>query len=173
MLNALDNQLRLLAQNSYGRFREDIKERTGSEVNDDQLGALKEFIFLLPITLKQLSIYWNRKDTPPDAKRVSGFIITYIYQPRDLLPEGKHDLFGYLDDAYLVVQAYLKIHDHFLKDWHQLPAEDLDITVRARKLILGPQMLIPEVTAKIDKMVDSLINGNPRDFVNFVSDNNS
>ncbi|HBZ01627.1 MAG TPA: hypothetical protein DEO84_09945, partial [candidate division Zixibacteria bacterium] len=95
MLNALDNQLRLLAQDYYPKFRENIKERAGGHVNEEQLGALKEFIFLMPITLKQLSIYWNRKDTPAEAKRVSGFIITYIYHPRDLLPEGKNNLFGY------------------------------------------------------------------------------
>ncbi|HBC46145.1 MAG TPA: hypothetical protein DCZ43_03795 [candidate division Zixibacteria bacterium] len=169
MLNALDNQLRLLAQDYYPKFRENIKERAGGHVNEEQLGALKEFIFLMPITLKQLSIYWNRKDTPAEAKRVSGFIITYIYHPRDLLPEGKNNLFGYLDDAYLVVQAYLKIHDHFLKDWRQLPPEDLELTSRARKLIVAPQMLIPEVAGKIDKMIETLINGDQSEFLSFVN----
>jgi uncharacterized membrane protein YkvA (DUF1232 family) len=172
MLNALDNQLRSLAQNYFDRFKEDIKERTGGQVSEDQVSVLKEFIFLLPVTLKQLSIYWNRKDTPAEAKRVCGFIITYIYEPRDLLPEGKHELFGYLDDAYLVVQAYLRIHESFLKDWRQLPSEDLKITERARRLITAPRMLIPDITAKIDNMVESLINGNNGDFDKIMSGNN-
>jgi uncharacterized membrane protein YkvA (DUF1232 family) len=171
MLNAFDNQLRFLAQNYFNRFKDDVRERVGGHVTDDQISILKEFIFLLPITLKQLSIYWNRKDTPAEAKRVCGFIITYIYQPRDLLPEGKHDLFGYLDDAYLVVQSYLRIHDRFLTDWHQLPTEDLEITERARRLITAPQLLIPDVTSKIDKMVESLISGSNEDFDKIMSGN--
>ncbi|HBZ01161.1 MAG TPA: hypothetical protein DEO84_07560, partial [candidate division Zixibacteria bacterium] len=82
---------------------------------------------------------------------------------------GKNNLFGYLDDAYLVVQAYLKIHDHFLKDWRQLPPEDLELTSRARKLIVAPQMLIPEVAGKIDKMIETLINGDQSEFLSFVN----
>ncbi len=164
MLSALDHQLRSLAQNSYDRFKEEISERENGKITEEQLAALKEFIFLLPATLKQLSIYWNQKDTPPDAKRVSGFIITYIYQPNDFLPEAHHGLFGYLDDAYLVVQAYLKIQDHFLRDWHEKSPEELDLIERARQLIIAPQLIIPDVTAKIDRMVDSLIEGDAAEF---------
>jgi uncharacterized membrane protein YkvA (DUF1232 family) len=171
MLNALENQLKNLAQNNFNKFREEVNERAGGHATEEQISALKEFIFLLPITLRQLSIYWNRKDTPPKAKKVSGFIITYIYQPRDLLPEGKYGLFGYLDDAFLVVQSYLKIHDHFLKDWRQMPPEDLDLTERARKLIMVPQIFIPEIAVKIDKLIDSLINGDQNDFMEYMTNN--
>jgi uncharacterized membrane protein YkvA (DUF1232 family) len=171
MLNALENQLRYLAQNNFDKFRDEVKEHAGGHITDEQISALKEFIFLLPITLRQLSIYWNRKDTPPKAKKVSGFIITYIYQPKDLLPEEKHGLFGYIDDAFLVVQSYLKIHDHFLKDWHQMPPEDLELTKRARKLIVVPQMFIPEITAKIDKLIDSVVSGDHKEFNDYMINN--
>jgi uncharacterized membrane protein YkvA (DUF1232 family) len=164
MLEALDKQLRTLAQDSYNQFIEEVMERQKGKITDEQLAGLKEFIFLLPATLKQLSIYWNQKDTPADAKRVSGFIIGYIFHPNDFLPEARHGLFGYLDDAYMVVQAYLKIQDHYLRDWHDKSAEDLDLTERARRLIIAPRLIIPEVTAKIDKLLDSLIKGDSTEF---------
>jgi uncharacterized membrane protein YkvA (DUF1232 family) len=164
MLSALDHQLRALAQDSYDQFREEVSERENGKITVEQVAALKEFIFLLPATLKQLSIYWNRKDTPPDAKRVSGFIITYIYQPNDFLPEAQHGLFGYLDDAYLVVQAYLKIQDYYMRDWQEKSSEELKLIDRARELIMAPQLIIPEVTARIDRMVNSLIEGDTAEF---------
>jgi uncharacterized membrane protein YkvA (DUF1232 family) len=164
MLSALDHQLRTLAQDSYNQFREEVSERENGKPTEEQLSALKEFIFLLPATLKQLSLYWNRKDTPPDAKRVSGFIITYIYEPNDFLPQARHGLFGYLDDAYLVVQAYLKIQDQFLRDWHRKSQEELALIERARQLIVAPQLIIPDVTVKIDRLVDSLMKGDTAEF---------
>jgi len=164
MLNALANHLKNLSEKSQDKFREEVKNRLDGRYTDDQIAAIKEFIFLLPATLKQLSIYWNRKDTPPGAKRVSGFIITYIYQLSDFFPEEEHGFFGYLDDAYFVVRAYLKINDHFLRDWHDKSPDEMLLFDRARQLITVPSLLIPDEAAKIDKMVDSLINGKTGDF---------
>ncbi len=159
MLNALELQLRNLARDSYKQFTDEVSGRVKGKPTDEQLAALKEFIFLLPATLRQLSKYWNRKDTPPDAKRVSGFLMTYVYEPNDFLSETRHGLFGFLDDSYLVMQAYLKIQDRFLRDWHQKSFEELELIKRAEKLIVAPQMLIPAITSRIDKIVDALMAG--------------
>jgi uncharacterized membrane protein YkvA (DUF1232 family) len=160
MLHAFDNHLRELANTTNGQFREELRKRGNGKFTEDQVATLKEFIFLLPTALKQLSRYWNRKNTPPDAKRLSGFIMTYVYQPKDFLSEESIGLFGYLDDTYLVVSAYLKIHDHFLTDWHDKSPEDMDLTERAHKLITAPRLVIPEVTERIDLMLDKLVAGN-------------
>jgi len=170
MLNAIDNHLRSLANTANGQFREELRKRLNGKVTEDQVATLKEFIFLLPATLKQFSRYWNRKGTPPDAKRISGFIMTYIYQPKDFLPEDSIGLFGYLDDTYMVVSAYLKIQDHFLADWHDKTPEELELTKRAKRLIIAPRMVIPQVTDRIDQMLDNLVAGKDGDFTKMIAE---
>jgi uncharacterized membrane protein YkvA (DUF1232 family) len=173
MLNALANHLKTLAENSPAKFRAEVKQRLNGKCTDDQIAAIKEFIFLLPATLNQLSLYWNRKDTPPDAKRVSGFIITYIYQLSDFLPEDQHGLFGYLDDAYFVVKAYLQINDRYLRNWQDRSHEEMALSNRAHQLIEIPRHLIPNEADKIDKMVESLMDGRTAEFDAIISGFNS
>ena len=108
MLKALANQLRNLATEDEAGFRECIRKRLGGGPTDEQVKAVKEFIFLLPPVLQQLSDYWSDEACPSQAKKLSVRIITYIYSPDDYLPEEEHGLFGYLDDAYLVVSAFLR-----------------------------------------------------------------
>lgn len=164
MLNALANHLKSLAEKSPDKFREEVKQHLSGKSTEDQIAVIKEFIFLLPATLNQLSRYWNLKETPADAKRVSGFIITYIYQLSDFLPENQHGLFGYLDDAYFVVKSYLMINDRFLRNWQDRTPEELALSNRARQLIDIPRHLIPDEADKIDKMVESLMAGKTKDF---------
>jgi hypothetical protein len=164
MLNALAIHLKELAEKSPEKFREEVKVKLNGKATDDQVAVIKEFIFLLPATLNQLSRYWNRKETPADAKKVSGFIITYIYQLSDFLPENQHGLFGYLDDAYFVVKSYLQINDRFLRNWHDRTPDELALANRARQLVDIPRILIPAEVDKIDKMVESLMEGKTGDF---------
>jgi uncharacterized membrane protein YkvA (DUF1232 family) len=170
MLNAFDSHLRTLASASNGQFREEVRKRVNGKFTDDQVATLKEFIFLLPTTLKLFSRYWNRKSTPPDAKRLSGFIMTYVYQPRDFLPEESIGLFGYLDDAYMVVATYLKIQEHFLADWHEKTPEELELVSRAQKLISAPRLVVPEVTERIDRVLDKLVLGDQAEFEKMIAE---
>ena len=170
MLSAFDNHLRTLASTSNGQFRDELRKRVNGKLTDDQVATLKEFIFLLPTTLKLFSRYWNRKTTPPDAKRLSGFIMTYVYQPQDFLPEETIGLFGYLDDAYMVVSTYLRIQEHFLSDWREKTQEELDLTARARKLMTAPRLVIPDVTERIDRVLDKLVAGDEAEFGKMIAD---
>jgi uncharacterized membrane protein YkvA (DUF1232 family) len=164
MLKALADQLKTLAEKSYGQFRDEIKTRMNGKVTDEQVSALKEFIFLLPPTLKALNHYWNRKLTPPEAKKASGVIISYILEPNDFLPESKHGLFGYLDDAYFVVSTFIRLQDTYPRDWRDKSREEQELENRARELIVAPRVVIPTETAKIDEMVDLLMKGDISEF---------
>lgn len=168
MLKALANQLRNLADNAADGFVEAIKKRMNGKATEEQITKLKEFIFLLPATLRQLSGYWNDKSTPAKAKEMSGLLISYIYQPNDFIPENKNGLFGYLDDAYVVVSAFLKIQDLYLRDWQDKSDEELQLAQRARELIVAPRIVIPEEAAKIDKMIDSFMGGEIESFEEFL-----
>lgn len=170
MLKALADQLRNLADTSSEQFEEAIKERLDGKATEEQISRLKEFIFLLPPVLKQLSGYWNEKSTPTKAKELSGLIISYIYQPNDFLPEGNNGLFGYLDDAYVVVSAFLRIQDLYLRDWQDKTDEERELARRARDLVVVPRIVIPDEVARIDKMIDSFMSGETAGFQEFLQD---
>lgn len=168
MLKALANHLRQLAETSDKRFRDAVVKRMNGKSTEDQIRAMKEFIFLLPMTLKQLSSYWNDKNTPTKAKKLSGLIISYIYQPDDFLPENDNGLFGYVDDAYVAVSSFLRIQDLYLRDWHEKTTEEIDLEKRARTLIVAPRIVIPNEVARIDRMIDSFMEGKIESFEEFL-----
>lgn len=168
MLKALANELRNLADTARDQFEEAIRKRLDGKTTEEQLSKLKEFIFLLPPTLKQLSGYWNEKSTPAKAKEMSGLIISYILQPDDFLPEGNTGLFGYLDDAYVVVSAFLRIQDLYPRDWQDKTNEERKLAERARDLIVAPRIVIPDEVARIDKMIDSFMSGETASFQEFL-----
>jgi uncharacterized membrane protein YkvA (DUF1232 family) len=170
MLKALADQLRNLADTSGDKFEEAIKERLDGKTTEEQISRLKEFVFLLPPTLKQLSGYWSEKSTPTKAKELSGLIISYIYQPNDFLPEGNTGLFGYLDDAYVVVSAFLRIQDLYLRNWQDKSDEERELATRARDLIVAPGIVIPDEVARIDEMIDSFMSGKTAGFQEFLQD---
>jgi uncharacterized membrane protein YkvA (DUF1232 family) len=168
MLKALANQLRNLANGDGDDFVEAIKKRMNGKATTEQVTKLKEFIFLMPSTLKQLSGYWSDRSTPVKAKEMSGLIISYVYQPNDFIPESKNGLFGYIDDAYFVVSAFLKIQDLYLRDWQEKSDEEIQLARRARELIVAPRIVIPEEAAKIDRMIDSFMSGEIDSFEEFL-----
>jgi len=155
MLKALVNQLTTLAREDEQGLRKSIERHLGGRATEEQMKAVKEFIFLLPPVLQQLSEYWKDESLPSEAKRLSGHIITYIYNPDDYLPEEEHGLFGYLDDAYLVVSAFLRIQDSYLRDWRDKTAMELKLVERARELIVVPEIVIPEEVKRIEALLDS------------------
>lgn len=155
MLKALADQLRRLAGEDEQGFRASIDRRLGGRATEEQIKAIKEFIFLLPPVLQQLSNYWNDESLPSEAKRLSGYIITYIYNPEDYFPEEEHGLFGYLDDACLVVSAFLRIQDSYLRDWQDKSALELKLVERARELIVVPELVIPEEAERLKALLDS------------------
>ena len=168
MLKALANELRNLADTTRDQFEEAIRKRLDGKTTEEQVSKLKEFIFLLPPALKQLSGYWNDKSTPTKAKEMSGLIISYILQPDDFLPEGSTGLFGYLDDAYVAVSAFLRIQDLYLRDWQDKTDEERGLAERARNLIVAPRIVIPDEVARIDKMIDSFMSGETGSFQEFL-----
>lgn len=168
MLKALANHLRHLADTADDHFRKSVAERMKGKITEEQIGALKEFIFLLPPTLRQLSSYWNDKNTPHKAKRLSGLIISYIYQPDDFLPESGNGLLAYLDDAYVAVSSFLRIQELYLRDWQDKSEEEIDLEKRARELVVAPRIVIPDEVARIDSMIDSFMAGKIGSFEEFV-----
>lgn len=167
MLKALDEQLRALARSDSDNFKEIIAQRFNGKVTDDQVKTLKEFIFLLPAVLRQLKNYWDDESAPKQAKKLSGLILTYVFNPNDFLSLEKYGLFGYLDDAYLVVSSFLVIEEAFPRNWDQRKHEEIKLVHRAKELIAAPRLVIPEETSKIDKMIAAVLHGQSEGFRDF------
>ncbi len=168
MLKALANQLRQLANTSDDIFRKSVANMLDGKATEEQISALKEFIFLLPATLPLLNSYWNDPRTPTEAKRLSGLIISYIYQPDDFLPENGNGLFAYLDDAYVAVSAFLRVQDLYIRDWQDKTEIEIDLEKRARKLIVAPKIVIPDVVVRIDSLLESFMSGEIKSFEEFL-----
>lgn len=169
MLKALEYQLRVLAENDDGKYRQAIEERLGQKPTEEQLKAIKEFIFLLPPILRQLSIYRVGQKVPAQAKRLSGLILTYVFHPHDLIPETTYGFFGYIDDAYLVVSSFLRLENLALKNWQDMTDLERDLFKRASELIAVPRLLIPGAVKKIDSAIDKWIKGESFEFSEFFS----
>jgi uncharacterized membrane protein YkvA (DUF1232 family) len=159
MLKVLDDQLRSLANLKDDDFRRAIAARLNGKATEDQVKSVKEFIFLMPPVLKQLTNYWNEKKTPAEAKRLSGFIVTYIFHPDNLISLENNGLFGYIDDAYLVVATFLRMEEMALKDWRAKSSAELELWERCRAHLAAPKLVIPDEVARIDEMIDSIIQG--------------
>ncbi|UCE67663.1 MAG: hypothetical protein JSU85_06560 [Candidatus Zixiibacteriota bacterium] len=164
MIKALSSQLKELAKSDEENFRTAIKNRLDGKATEEQISAVKEFIFLLPPTLKILNSYWDDPKTPLDVKKLSGILIAYIIRRDDLLSDEHMGLFGYLDDSYIVVSAFLKIQEMYLRDWQDKSPEERELTERARKLIVAPRIVIPDEATGIDEVMELYVRGHITSF---------
>jgi uncharacterized membrane protein YkvA (DUF1232 family) len=173
MLKVLDDQLRSLANFDADSFHEEIAKHLNGKVTEEQIKAVKEFIFLLPPVLKQLNNYWSNKRTPHEAKKLSGLILTYFFHPNNFISEESSGLFGYIDDAYMVVSTFLRIEEISQRDWHEKSSEELDLLRRCRALIIAPRLVIPNEAAKIDELIYSMIHGETLQISKFMTNSKS
>lgn len=169
MLKALSDKLKELARNTDDDFRAAVKKRLDGKVTEEQISALKEFIFLLPPTLKILDSYWDDPKTPPDVKKLSGLLIAYIIRRDDIFSDEKLGLFGYLDDSYIVVSAFMKIQEVILRDWQDKSPEERDLSKRALKLIVAPRIIIPDETSAIDEVMKLFVKGHITSFEDYLA----
>lgn len=169
MIKALSDKLKELARSTGEEFKAILKERLNGKVTDEQISALKEFIFLLPPTLKVLTSYWNDSKIPQEVKRLSILLTAYIIRRDDLISDEKLGLFGYLDDSYIVVSAFLKIQDLYLRDWQDKSREELELAKRARNLIIASRIVIPEETEKIDEAIELFERGQINSFEDYLT----
>lgn len=169
MIKALSEKLKELAKSTDNDFRTILKKRLDGKITEEQVGALKEFIFLLPPTLKVLTNYWNDDKIPMEVKKLGSLLTAYIIRIDDLISDEKLGLFGYLDDSYIVVSAFLKIQDMYLRDWQDKSLQERELTERARKLITAPRIVIPEETAGIDEVLELYVKGHITSFEDYLS----
>lgn len=168
MIKALSDKLKELAGSTDNDFRAILKKRMDGKVTEEQIGALKEFIFLMPSTLKVLNSYWNDDKIPLEVKKLASLLTAYVIRRDDLISDEELGLFGYLDDSYIVVAAFLKIQEMFLRDWQEKSTAEIELARRARELIVAARIVAPEVTREIDEVIELFESGKITSFEDYL-----
>lgn len=164
MLKALDERLKRLSKDPNDDFHYQIRCRIGKKATHLFEQRLKNLICLTPQLLSRGLAYCNRGEVPAEIKKSIGFALTYLYHPKDFLPEDNEKLFGYLDDAYCIALIYEKVLKALRKARVRVTAADEDFL---RQFILTKRSIkavIPEEGKAISEMITNLFKGNPAFF---------
>ncbi len=156
MLIALKEELKRLAADPKDPFHHKIRARVGKRATGMLEKRLKQTVLIMPSLITRIRIYWERKDSSASIKKLGGFLFAYLYNPQDFLSEEEHGLFGYLDDAYLVICIYEKVLEGNLG----IDGEDIEFLKVITKTKKYVESLIPAETKKIKEMVDEAIADN-------------
>ncbi|MDD5657669.1 MAG: hypothetical protein PHF00_10505 [Elusimicrobia bacterium] len=148
MNQALKQDLKTLSRvpndSGVAAFRALFQERAGAQAREVEQ-RLRNMILMMPETLERVRLQSTAPDMPKSARRLYGYLLTYIYERKDIIPEDGNGLFGFLDDAYLVTAACRRTSRSYeprLKEW-------LDAMVRA----------LPAEAARLDRVLDGLLDG--------------
>lgn len=149
MLKALKEELKRLSIDPADNFHGKIKKRVGKRATEVLEKRLKQIILLMPSLVNRIRAHWEEERGNVRIKKLGGFVLAYLYNPKDFLSKDEHGLFGYLDDAYLVVVVYEQV----LRDTEHITDEDrdfLELIAKSKKYV---KAVIPDETQKIEDMV--------------------
>jgi len=105
MLDAFYNQLKEDFNQERDRLEQFLKKTNPQLLNESSIVAIRDFVLGMPEIIKVLNTLIMRQKLRPEARMVFGFLVSYLLDPQDLLPEETFGFFGYLDDAYLTARV--------------------------------------------------------------------
>ena len=157
MLAAFKEELKRLAVDPKDSFHQKIRSRIGKRATEILEKRLKQLILIMPGLVRRIHVHWSVSEAGSEVKRLGGFVFTYLYQPHDFLPEDEHGLFGYLDDAYLVLIVYEKVVRISSSEGNKLSQDDIDYlkTIQSSKRYV--KAVIPKETRKIEEMIEKAV----------------
>lgn len=153
MLRAFKDRLKELAVDPEDSFRVSIRKRVGKRATQLLEKRLRKVILLMPGLVSRAYRHWQEEDASPAVKRLGGFLLTYLYHPKDFLPEEEYALFGYLDDAYLVLIVYENVLQDLRRHGASLEAWDLEFLENFSLWRKSVRQVIPEEASKIEEML--------------------
>jgi len=160
MLKAFYSQLRRLAAEKDDLFHEHVQSRVGKMAVSALEDELKKAILLMPDIMSRISVLWAQLELRSRVKEVGSYLMGYMYNPKDFIPEDEGSgLFGYLDDAYLVSLVYDLLTEELMRAGKHLSSEEEQL----RKQIVGfkrkIKSVIPLEATKIQQMVGEILTG--------------
>lgn len=169
MLKAMKEQLQTLAQTDKGDFHVNLRRRVGKKATDILEDKLREIIVLMPDLVTRIYFYWNRSRKPSEVRKLGGYLLTYLYTPKDFLSSEEWGLFGYLDDAYLVAKVYTNVIDDVRQDKGKVSAKDESFYQLAKYLKRYVRGVIPKETQQIDDMIGQIQEGKDQKYLEIFS----
>lgn len=169
MLNALKNQLKLLAADPKDPYTATIRKLAGAREAVRYEAPLRRMILAMPSMIAQIRAWFTESQLPSSSRRLHGFAMAYLYSPDDLLPLHRLGLFGYLDDAYLVAKVYhLSMSEADSTGLRPFP-EDARLSREIPQWLDLARGLLPEETAALDRMLDEAAHKPDGDFSGLLS----
>ncbi len=170
MLNAFKEELKRLAVDPLDPFHQKVRERIGKRATLIVEKRLKQLILLMPGLVRRMHAHWAGSSSGSEIKKLGGFMFIYLYQPKDFLPEDDHGLFGYLDDAYLVLIVYEKVVRLKANAEGVIDKDDEQYLKLIQESKRHVKAVIPKETKKIETMVENAIKtGEYREFAEALS----
>jgi len=126
------------------RFRVMLERRAGGDAEAIER-EWRNMIHMMPDLLERVRL-GAAASAEPGAKRLYGFLLTYIYSSTDLIPEDGNGFFGYLDDAYLVAAAHRRI-------------SGVEALPDTSKWLDASRRVAPAETARLDEILEELLSG--------------
>ena len=155
MIGEFQGNLKRLLIDPNDLFHVHVRARIGKKATDHFEGKVKEFILRMPSIVSRIDKMLVLEKEDSAAYRLAKYLLIYLYDPKDFLPENDNGLFGYLDDAYFVAIVYLMIlekmdpslrerGDEQMKEWILMHLEPV-------------RYLIPDESGKINKAVSDIL----------------
>lgn len=160
MLKAFKEQIRTLAADPSDKFHAHIKQRMGKRATHLLEQKLKNFIFLTPGILGRVYSLWSHIKSPSSVKVLGGYLLTYMYSPKDFLPEKTKGLFGYLDDAYFAALVYERVVEEVEKGGLTISREDENFLAQLEPLKKVAKLVLAEESRQIENMLKEILDGN-------------
>lgn len=156
MLLDYKDKLIRYSQENHNEFVGKVSQKLGFRASSSLIQDLKDFIVNIPDMLEKIRIYNNDTNVPENKRNNKAFVQSYLFHPEDIIPENKHGLFGFLDDAYIISFIYLEI----LKSKHRYCPE----INKLKKWISATELVLPEETKTARKIVKKLFERKIRSF---------
>lgn len=169
MLRAMKEQLKVLAKDENGLFHASLRRAVGKRATLLLEEKLKRIVVLIPDLVTRIHDYWRMQPEASSTKRLGAYMLTYVYLPKDFLPQTEDlNLYGYLDDAYMVAKIYTSVIEDISLAGDEILEFDQKLYPEVKSLQKNIRLVIPKVCLKIDEMVNDLVRGNQQSFFNMV-----
>lgn len=169
MLKAVKEQFKSLAKDENKVFHNTLRRQIGKKATALLEERLKKIIVLMPDLIQRIHDYWRIHPDPSPSKKLGSYILTYLYLPKDFLPDDEWGLYGYLDDAYMVAKIYTTIIEDLSSQGAKVFSADKQLYEEVILLKKSIRVVLPKVCEKVDNMVLELSQGKQESFFGLVN----
>ena len=152
MLHAFKAQLKNLSEDPRDPFHLKVRKRVGKRATSLLEKRLRQMIVITPDVIQRVYLLWKQFPADAPVRRVSGYLLTYLYHPQDFLPEDQHGLFGYLDDAYFAALVYEYVLGSVEGTGYSLTELDKRFVKDIANMKASAKLVIPDEAEKIEAM---------------------